>query len=415
MIDSYDVIIVGAGPAGLSMACSLSEMPLKVLVLERSGLSKLSAPAEDGREIALTHLSVQLMRDASVWQRLAEQDIAPIERARVFNGDSKHSMDFERQDNSLEALGYLVPNHCIRRAYYETLQGRDGVELRTDTTVVDVQRSADKSTVTLASGELLSAELVVAADTRFSTLRAKMGLASTARHFSRSAIVCRMSHSEAHEQTAFECFHYGRTLALLPMNGNRSSIVVTVNTRDAQRYMAMSDTAFSAEIQGGLNGSLGEMALLGKRHAYPLVGVHANNFVTEGFALIGDAAVGMHPVTAHGFNLGLRGQATLARCIAGALERGQHIGSLQVLRRYEREHMQITRILYHGTNLVVGLFTQDTLPAKLVRKATLGIANRLPPLKNYIRNALTNKQLKPPLPIGKLPALPSPLQVMRRR
>lgn len=416
----HDVIIIGAGPAGLSLACSLSDKPLNVLLLEQADQGVLAEPPEDGREIALTHLSSQLMVESGVWGRLPPDDIAPIERAQVFNGDDAFSMDFERERTGPNALGFLVPNHRIRQAYYEELVQRERVEIRCNCIVQDVQTDEHSARVSLANGQQLEAKLVVAADTRFSTMRRKMGLSSTSRDFSRSAVVCRMSHTQPHQQTAFECFHYGHTIAILPMNGDRSSVVVTVNSRDAGALMALSEDAFNQDIETRLKGILGDMQLLGARHVYPLVAVHANQFVAPRFALIGDAAVGMHPVTAHGFNLGLRGQAILADCVQEALDQQQDIGALSVLQHYEKQHMKVTRVMYHGTNIVVGLFTQDSLPARHLRKVTLHAADKLPPLKRYIRASLTESELNTEsrgLPFALLPPIPklySAGQLLRR-
>lgn len=405
----YDVIIIGAGPAGLSLACSLSDKPLKVLLLEQSDQSVLQSPPEDGREIALTHLSSQLMVESGVWDRLPSEDVAAIERAQVFNGDDAFSMDFERDRAGPSALGYLVANHRIRQAYYEELVNRNQVEVRTNCSVQDVQTDEHSGRVILADGEQLEAKLVVAADTRFSSTRRKMGLSSTSRDFSRSAIVCRMSHTLPHQQTAFECFHYGHTIAILPMNGDRCSVVVTVNSRNAGALVELSEEAFNQDIKARLKGILGDMQLLGTRHVYPLVAVHANQFVAPRFALIGDAAVGMHPVTAHGFNLGLRGQAILAECLQEALDQQGDIGAPNVLKSYEKQHMKVTQVMYHGTNLVVGLFTQESLPARQLRKATLQVADKLPPLKRFIRESLTESNLNTEnrgLPFALLPPIP---------
>ena len=393
MAQDYDVVIIGAGPAGLSFARSLSELPLKVLILERSSLATLQNPPEDGREIALTHLSVSLMKGLGAWERLPKEEVSPIEGAKVFDGESSYSLNFERDKTELEALGYLVPNHLIRKAFYESVLPKSNIELRTEATVEGAATEAEFGVVTLVNGETVTAKLVIAADTRFSDMRRKMGLSATMKDFSRTAIVCRMSHSKSHQQTAFECFHYGQTTAILPMTGNRSSIVVTVNSRDAQRYVEMSPEHFNQCIEQQLNGMLGDMVLLGKRHVYPLVAVHANQFVARRFAVIGDAAVGMHPVTAHGFNLGLRGQASLAKHIAEAIADGRDIGSDVVLKAYERDHIKVTRVLYHGSNVVVGLFTHETFAAKLARKATLRLANNIVPVKKWIMQSLTEEQM----------------------
>jgi ubiquinone biosynthesis UbiH/UbiF/VisC/COQ6 family hydroxylase len=405
----YDVIIIGAGPAGLSLARSLADLPLKVLVAERSSQATLEAPNEDGREIALTHHSVDIMKKCGAWQRLPEEDISPIESAKVFDGSSSYSLDFDNQNVDLDALGYLVPNHKIRQAYYEELISHPHVEIRTETIVEEVQTDDQIGSVTLSNGETLEAKLIVAADTRFSEMRRKMGLSATMKDFSRCAIVCRMEHKHSHDKTAFECFHYGRTTAILPMNGNRSSIVITVNSRDAQRFANMDESEFNQNIKEQLDGLLGDMKLIGKRHVYPLVAVHANQFVSRRFALVGDAAVGMHPVTAHGFNLGLKGQASLSKQIAQAISENEDIASDALLKAYETELMRTTRVLYHGTNIVVGLFTNETLAAKLARKATLHLANNISPIKQLITQSLTEKEQ------DQNTLLDNPLQVIKKQ
>ena len=419
MQQPYDILIIGAGPAGLSFARSLADLPLKVVVVERSSQSTLADPPEDGREIALTHLSAKLMKEAGAWQRIPEDGISPIEAARVFDGQSSYSLDFDNETEKLDALGYLVPNHLIRKAYYEETSSHTQIEIRTESVVEEVNTDDEYGYVTLNNGDVLQARLVVAADTRFSETRRKMGLSATMRDFSRTAIVCRMEHTQSHQQTAFECFMYGRTTAILPMNGNRSSVVITVNSRDAQGFAEMSEAEFNHNVEQQLDGLLGDMKLIGKRHVYPLVAVHANQFVARRFALIGDAAVGMHPVTAHGFNLGLRGQANLAKEISHAIAEGTDIASPALLKAYETSHMRTTRVLYHGTNVVVGLFTNESLAAKLARKATLRLANNIAPIKRLITESLTERDLEGTNPLqdlkNNLPPVPDFVPIEKAR
>ncbi|MCK5923709.1 MAG: FAD-dependent monooxygenase, partial [Methylococcales bacterium] len=228
--------------------------------------------------------------------------------------------------------------------------------------------------------------------------------------FSRTAIVCRMQHELSHEHTAFECFHYGKTMALLPMNGNISSVVITLSSKKSGALLDMSDEQFNVQIQQWFGDRLGKITLTGKRHSYPLVAVHADRFTAHRYAVMGDAAVGMHPVTAHGFNLGIRGADSLSGKIKHALSRGRDIGSASVLKAYEKDHMHVTRFLYHGTNHIVGLFTTETAPARMARNAVLRIANNIPPLKSMITGKLTEDEsaasikLLPPRP--PLPPLP---------
>jgi len=392
----YDIVIIGAGPAGLSFARSLGDTSLNVLLVERSSLTTLREPPEDGREIALTHLSMEMMKSSGAWQQLADKDVSPICAAKVLDGNSSYSLNFDNDDAGLDALGYLVPNDKIRKAYFEVVEGIGNVELLTEISVEDVGSGADSAWVVLSNGERIECNLLVSADSRFSETRRKMGVPATMKDFSRTAIVCRMEHTLPHNQTAFECFHYGRTLAILPMSGNLSSIVVTVSSAEADTIYNMSEEAFAADIEQRLQGQLGSMKLYGRRHLYPLVAVHANKFISRRFAVIGDAAVGMHPVTAHGFNLGLRSQETLTKEIKNALSKGLDIGSYTVLEKYQTSHMRVTRPLYMGTNLVVGLFTNDNFAAKIARKATLRIANNFAPLKQVITRKLTEKRIDIP-------------------
>jgi ubiquinone biosynthesis UbiH/UbiF/VisC/COQ6 family hydroxylase len=195
-------------------------------------------------------------------------------------------------------------------------------------------------------------------------------------------LVCRMHHAKSHDGVAWEWFDHGQTLALLPLNGGFcSSVVITVSDQEARRLQALGETDFDAELGRRFQRRLGTMRLCGERHAYPLVGVYADRFVAPRHALIGDAAVGMHPVTAHGFNLGLRGQATLAREILAAAARGADIGAAELLERYQREHRRASWPLYAATNTLVRLYTSEAPPLRFARHALLRLADRFTPFR----------------------------------
>lgn len=395
---NYDVIVIGAGPAGQSLACALSGSGLRIALVEKQAESDISEPEYDGREIALTHLSVKILRKLGVWDGKMAEHATPMLGARVIDGNSSHTLDFERPDQQLEALGYMISNHWIRYHLFQRTKTLENVELICEQSVTDVKTTQNQGTVRLSDGRELNAPLVIAADSRFSQVRRMMGIPAEMNDFARVAIVCRMSHQQPHHQLAWECFHYGRTLAVLPLAGNESSVVITLPAQLASGVTEMDEQAFNADIQQRFGNRLGEMQLVSERYAYPLVGVHAKRFIAQRFALLGDAAVGMHPVTAHGFNLGLRGSDTLAGEISKACTAGQDLGDNKVLRTYQRKHMLVTRPLYHGTNSIVGLFTNDRLPAKAVRKAVLHFSNRLPPLKRAISSMLTETHPRKLLP-----------------
>jgi ubiquinone biosynthesis UbiH/UbiF/VisC/COQ6 family hydroxylase len=386
----YDLIIVGAGPAGLNFARALAESGLKIALLERQAKAVLAEPAPDGREIALTHLSRAILDELEVWPHIRAKEISLIRQARVLNGASPYHLSFDQSQTERDFLGYMVPNHEIRRAGYLALKDCRNIDILDNAEVVAASSDAEAAYVSLSDGRQLAARLLVAADSRFSETRRMFGVPARSRDFARTCIVCRMSHEIPHEEIAYECFHYARTLAILPLPGNQSSIVITLPSGETEAVMALDDAAFATDIMRRFEGRLGQMQLSGPRHAYPLVGVYADRFFANRFALVGDAAVGMHPVTAHGYNLGLSGAQTLAQEISAALAKGQDFAARRVLLRYNRRHNKRSRPLYLGTNGLVGLFTDERLPARLLRGAFLRLGNHLPPARRMILSQLTD-------------------------
>jgi ubiquinone biosynthesis UbiH/UbiF/VisC/COQ6 family hydroxylase len=385
----FDILIVGAGPSGLCFAAALRRLPLRIALVERLGAAVLADPPYDGREIALTQRSVRLLRDLGVWDRLPAAGVAPLRGARVLNGNAPSGLDLRPRGSASDGeLGYLVSNHLIRRAAFENVAAQQGLTLLTDSDVAAVATDAGDARVTLADGSTLQAKLVVAADTRFSSTRRAMGIPARHQDFGKSMLVCCMEHAEPHEQIATEWFGEHQTLAVLPMNGNRSSIVLTLRHADIEALRKMPREAFEREMLQRSANRLGHMTLASERFAYPLVAVYPERFHATRYAVIGDAAVGMHPVTAHGFNFGLRGSDSLARRISAAVDRREDIGSPRLLAAYDSEHRRATRPLYLATNAVVGLYTADSPPARLLRGALLRVASRTPPIASLLSSLL---------------------------
>jgi len=386
---NYDLIIIGGGPAGLAFAASLRDVGLRIALIEKSPQAVLENPPDDGREIALTHTSIDIMKNLGMLKRVGEKALSPIREAKVVDGTSPYALNFDSRAAGKAALGYLLSNHLIRKATYDGVRGQKGLDVIAGVEVASVTASEACSTVVLSNGQHLAAPLTVAADGRFSGSRRMMGVPVTMRDFGRTVIVCRMRHEKPHHQTAYECFHYGRTLAILPLNGNVSSAVITLSSKDAPALLALPEKEFNADITARFGDHLGAMKLDGKRHAYPLVATYADSFVGERFALLGDAAVGMHPVTAHGYNFGLFGQQVLAEAIRESLSLGLDIGSPVLLEAFNRKHRHATLPLYLGTNTLVSLFTDERPVAKIARKAVLRAGNWLLPFKKLVTHHLT--------------------------
>lgn len=385
----HDIIIIGAGPAGLSFARTLADTGLDMVLVERQPMAVLENPPEDGRDIALTHTSETLMKNLGLWGHIPEDKVGTIRDARVMDGTDPYALHFAAEETSAPYLGKLVPNHLIRKAAFESVRPSGNITILTEKNVTAVETDAKEGRVTLDDGSVLSAPLVIAADSRLSENRRRMGISAQMTDFGRVVIVAELDHTLPHNDIATECFHYDRTLAILPMAGNRSSAVVTLPADEADAVLEMSPEDFAADIAQRFDHQLGAMTLATKRHSYPLMGVIANRFVANRFALVGDAAVGMHPVTAHGYNLGLSGAAILAGEIRAAKMRGDDIGAMPGLLAYERKHRRKVLPLYHGTNAIVRLFTTTTGPAKLLRSAALRLGNVLTPAKKLIEKQLT--------------------------
>lgn len=415
MPTNIDIAIIGAGPTGLCFAKALADTGLKITVIERQTEAALAEPAFDGREIALTHHSAQLMRQLGLWERIDPQAISALRDARVFNGSSLLSLNIgpenirarnTRSENTASEntvsentaladtqhseLGYLLANHLIRKAAYAAVKSSPAITLRTEAQVLNIQTDANQAQITLADGEIINAKLVIAADSRFSETRRAMGIAADIHDFGKTMMVCVMDHPISHEHTAWEWFDYGQTLALLPMNGLRSSVVITLPPDEMNQLMTLSEEDFNHEVSARFKQRLGVMRLSSTRHTYPLVTVYAKRLIGQRFALIGDAAVGMHPVTAHGFNFGLTGLASLSAEIKAAVAAGNDIGSASLLLRYEKTHRRNTRPLFLATHAIAKIYASDSPPAKFLRASAIRIGNRIAPFKRAVAGFLAD-------------------------
>ena len=388
-----DILVVGTGPAGLSFAAELAGSGLKITLIEKSPLEILQNPPYDGREIALTHLSREIMQRLGMWDLIPKDEIYPLRDAKVLNGQSDYQLHFpqptQARGEPADCLGYLISNHNIRKAAYEVVSKLENVTILTGIGVKEVKTSEDEAQVILENGEVLSGHLLLAADSRFSQTRRQLGISSDMHDYSRTMFVCRMKHTLSNQHTAYECFHYGRTIALLPLEEHLTNTVITVDSDKADTIKKMSPEELAASVKEQLKGRLGDMELVSTIHNYPLVGMIAQRFYGKRSALIGDAAVGMHPVTAHGFNLGLSSADLLAKLVLEAEQRGQDIGAASLLEKYSTKHMLHAQPIYHGTNMLLKLFTNETAPAKILRGLVLRASNNFPPLKKLITKQLT--------------------------
>ncbi len=383
---SQHIIIIGAGPAGLAFARAYQSGggrdAARITIIERQSETAIAAPMPDGREIALTATSVQMLEELGVWQQILATEAWPLTGARVIDAGTPFVMaiDAQRRRGAGDdaPLGHMVSNHIIRRALYDGLgfgSGHDnGIDLICNASVTDIERSANGVTVRLDDGQSLSGDAVLAADSRFSGARAMLGIGVDMLPTGKSMLLARVEHELDHGGLASEWFDYGQTIAMLPLGPNISSFILTVPHASAQHIASLTREALGEVITQRTGGRWGRCEARTAAHVYPLTMTYSHHFSGPRAALIGDAAVGMHPVTAHGFNFGLMGSVRLAR----AMHRSGDVANRAMLRSWAIRHRAATLPLYIATRSIVGLYTDEHVAAKLARRAVLRLGGTAP-------------------------------------
>ena len=384
----FDIAVVGAGPTGVAFACGFVGTNIKVAIIDKLPREVIANPKIDGREIALTHHSVKILKKLNVWRYISNKSISVIKEARVLDGDSKYFLNFDHQEIQKDCLGYLIPNHIIRKNLYKRLKNFPNITFINKTECLSVNINGQFASITLSNGKKIKTSLVVAADSRFSKMRSKMGISAFTRDFNKNMIVCRMKHEKPHKNIAYEFFRYNQTQATLPYIKNQSGIVTTATKDLASILMRMDKKKFNKEMESRFNNFFGKMKLLGKRYSYPMVTTYTKKFISHRFAVIGDAAVGMHPVTAHGFNLGLKGLDILIDEIKAAVKNKSDIGLTAILKNYQSKLHRVAAPVYLATNSIINLYTSNILPAKLTRQFILRFVNTIKPVKQTFLNIL---------------------------
>lgn len=387
-----DVIITGGGLNGPALALALAQAGLSVVVIDAQPARARAAAAFDGRAYALAIASKRLLGAIGIWDRVAEetQPILEIKASdgRPGEGPAPFFLQFDSAEIEEGPMGFMLEDRHLYSAFLDAMEAEAGITHLPATTVTAQEAGPAGITVTLSDGRQLTGRVLAGCDGRASGTAERAGIRRTGWGYGQTALVCAVEHEQPHHGIAQQFFMPSGPLAILPLKGNRSSIVWSETEEDARAIAALDDEDFLAVLRPRFGDFLGRIKLAGGRFTYPLSLTLADSYVADRLALVGDAAHGVHPIAGQGLNLGFRDVGALAEVLVEAHRRGEDIGAADVLERYQSWRRFDATTLALGMDAVNRLFSNDNPLLRAARDVGMGIVNGLPGLRRvFIRQA----------------------------
>ncbi len=386
MADDFDILIIGGGLVGASLASALGGQSLRVGLVEAKPFASYAQPDYDERSIALSYGSQRIFAAMGLWPALADR-CTPIQRIQISDRGHFGAARLDAAEEGVAALGYVAPARVIGQALAARLAGFANVELLCPAQVESVHLDTEAAQVSMRIGDatrLLRSRLVVAADGAHSLVREQLGIETARWQYDQTAVIANITPERPHANTAYERFTDTGPLALLPLRDERCALVWTVRTQQVDALMHLDDAAFLAALQERFGQRLGRLLKVGRRQTYPLNLARARESVRARLALIGNAAHSLHPVAGQGFNLGLRDVAALADVLVEALRNGVDIGNLAVLQRYAAARRRDQHGVIAFTDGLARIFANPLAPVALARNLGLVAVDLLPPCKHFL-------------------------------
>ena len=392
MTKQNDIVIVGGGLNGPALALALSQTGRTVTVIDSLSVKVRKDSGFDGRSYALALSSKRLLDAIGIWRSVAEfaQPMLEIKvtDGRAGEGPSPFFMHFDHAEIEEGPMGFMVEDRHLRRAFLSAMADDPLITHMSGETVIAQDIGQNNVVVTLESGKTVTAQILVGSDGRSSGTAQRAGIKRTGWDYGQTALVCAVAHEKPHQGIAHQFFMPPGPLAILPLTGNRSSIVWSETDAQAARINALDEAGYLDVLRPRFGSFLGDISLEGKRFTYPLNLTIANRFAGPRLALVGDAAHGMHPIAGQGLNAGLRDVAALAETLTLAARRGEDIGSVLVLERYEQWRRFDTATLVAATDVFNRLFSNDNPILRAGRDIGMGLLNTIPSLRRgFIREA----------------------------
>jgi 2-octaprenyl-6-methoxyphenol hydroxylase len=384
MGEDAELLIAGGGLNGLLLAIACAGAGLACVMVDRSSPEVMLRADFDGRSSAIAYGSQQVISALGPWPAIAPE-AEPILEIRVADDNAPLFVHYDHRELGSDApLGWIVENRVLRRRLLEQARSLPGLTLLAPLEVTAVETSAFGATAILSDGRRLRPRLVAAADGANSALRRRAGIGTLEWRYRQTAITTTVRHERPHNGIAVEHFLPAGPFAILPMTGNRSSIVWTEREELAKRIMTLPEKAFAGELSARFGDFLGAVEPVGPRWSYPVCLMLAERYVDRRLALLGEAAHVIHPIAGQGLNLGIRDVAALAELIVDWRRLGLDIGDDAVLARYQQWRRFDAVLLAAVTDGLNRLFSNSIAPLRLVRDVGLAAVNRLPPLKRFL-------------------------------
>lgn len=385
-MDRADVIILGGGLVGLSLAAALDSSGLSSIVIDPADPEARKTQDFDGRTSAVSSSSRRMFDTIGISDHFPEAG-CPIRRIEVADGLKPGGLVFDPGEEE-EPLGFMHENRHLRAALLARAQAGKQIWPMWKATPAEVVRGEHGVIVRLEDGRVVAAPLLIAAEGRSSPMREAAGIRIARWKYDHSAIVSTLRHQRPHGHAAYEIFYPSGPFALLPMNdddgGHRSAIVWSVKAEDAAGFLSLSEADFAAEAEAATGGFLGKIELLAPRSTYPLGFHHAARITDHRLALVGDAAHGMHPIAGQGVNVGYRDAAALAQILVEGARLGLDLGDQQLLARYQRWRSLDTFMVSLATDGLTRLYGVPGKTASGIRRLGMGVINRIGPVKDRL-------------------------------
>ena len=380
----FDLVVVGGGLVGASLALALETAGLNLALIEAQPPQPGAGAADwDSRVYAISPGSAAFLERCGVWQELDMTRVSQVEAMCVFGDDGRSELDFSAYDAGLRELAFIVENRELQRVLWAALKRAQHVAVMAPAACRALTFEAQAAQLELGDGRVLCPRLVVGADGADSWVRAQTAIAVEMRRYHQTAVVANFAITRPHRGTAYQWFRHDGVLALLPLPGERVSMVWSTRDEDAARLLELASEELVAQVAAASHGAVGDLQLITPAAAFPLRLQRVRQLVLPRLALVGDAAHNVHPLAGQGVNLGFRDARGLAQVL---MERGSQAdcGDYRLLRRYERARREDIVAMQFATDSLQRLFNNEITWLASLRNCGLRLMNRQPQLKNLL-------------------------------